>query len=74
MYLYRSGAVDDWKPESVKIYCNNTWFLTYNLHSDFSLPDAVWYGEDWCDEIPPCHLYPEKWLSLQKWVVFLRRW
>ncbi|CAJ1952549.1 unnamed protein product [Sphenostylis stenocarpa] len=72
VYLQRSGAVDDWKPERVKIYGNNRWLLTFNFN--FSLPDATWYGYNWCNDIPPYHLYPEKWLSLQKWFVFLRRW
>ncbi|ESW24375.1 hypothetical protein PHAVU_004G125400 [Phaseolus vulgaris] len=73
VYLYRSGAVEDWKPQTLKIYCNNTWFLTHYFFN-FSLPDATWYGSHWCDDIPPRHLYPEKWLSLQKWLVFLMLW
>jgi len=47
VYLYRSDAVDDWKPETLKIYCNNTWCLTYNLHLDFSLPNVAWRRLVW---------------------------
>ncbi|XP_027925076.1 embryo-specific protein ATS3B-like isoform X2 [Vigna unguiculata] len=54
LYLYRSGAVDDWKPESVKICYNNTWFPIINIH--FSLPDAKWYGHYWCNTSHPPYL------------------
>ncbi|XP_014517224.1 embryo-specific protein ATS3B isoform X1 [Vigna radiata var. radiata] len=55
LWLYRSGAVDDWKPESVKISCNNACFPIFNIHFNinFSLPDAAWYGYKWCNSDPP---------------------
>ncbi|BAU02440.1 hypothetical protein VIGAN_11197200 [Vigna angularis var. angularis] len=55
LWLYRSGAVDDWKPESVKISCSNACFPIFNIHFNinFSLPDAAWFGYKWCNTDPP---------------------
>ncbi|RDX99877.1 Embryo-specific protein ATS3B, partial [Mucuna pruriens] len=68
VYLYRSGAEHEWKPETVKIYGNNTRPLTFNFN--FSLPDGYWYGYNWCDPTPFDHLSFQKWLSPQKWLLF----
>ncbi|XP_061358673.1 embryo-specific protein ATS3B-like [Gastrolobium bilobum] len=62
-YLYRSGASNGWKPESVKIYGYNSEPVTFDFNT--SIPEDTWYGYNLCDT-PPSSSYQ---LATQKWLI-----
>ncbi|KAK7314918.1 hypothetical protein VNO77_33448 [Canavalia gladiata] len=62
VYLYRAGAEDGWKPESVKIFGYNSPPVTFNF--DTPIPNGTWYGHNLCETRPSSsyQLLPQKWL------------
>ncbi|KAJ1431378.1 PLAT/LH2 domain superfamily [Sesbania bispinosa] len=64
VYLYRSGADDGWKPETVKIYGFDADPITFNFNT--SIPNDTWFGYNFCQTPPPSSSYK---LSTQKWLI-----
>ncbi|BAU02439.1 hypothetical protein LR48_Vigan10g079700 [Vigna angularis] len=63
VYLYRSGAEQGWKPESVKIFGYDSEPVTFTF--DTSIPNDTWYGYNLCQTpSPPSSSFqqsPQKW-------------
>ncbi|QCD95109.1 embryo-specific protein ATS3B-like [Vigna unguiculata] len=68
VYLYRSGAEQGWKPESVKIFGYDSEPVTFPFST--SIPNDTWYGYNVC-QTPPSPSSSAFQLSSQKWLMSL---
>ncbi|KAH7537926.1 hypothetical protein FEM48_Zijuj03G0144700 [Ziziphus jujuba var. spinosa] len=62
VYLYRSGP-DGWKPESVKIYGDNSRAVTFTYNT--FIPSDVWYGFNLCNDASSSYQrYGRRWFTV----------